>query len=58
MEVVFRDMKILMIFDNGIAVVVYCSEFLATDPGAPGSSPGATRFSGKKWFWNGVRSAS
>jgi hypothetical protein len=42
---------------NGTASVVYWSEFLATDPGVPGSIPGTTK---KKelWVWNGVHSAS
>jgi hypothetical protein len=30
-----------------IEAVVYCSEFVATDPEVPGSIPGATRFSEK-----------
>jgi hypothetical protein len=30
-----------------IASVVWCSEFLATDPGVSGSIPGASRSSGK-----------
>jgi hypothetical protein len=35
--------------------VVYWSEFLATDPEDPGSIPGATKFSEKKWVWKGVK---
>jgi hypothetical protein len=38
--------------------VVYCSEFLATDPEVPGTIPGASRFSEKQRLWNGVHSAS
>jgi hypothetical protein len=37
---------------------MYISEFLATDPEAPGSIPGATSFSEKQWVWNGVHSGS
>jgi hypothetical protein len=33
-------------------------KILATGPEVPGSIPGATRFSEKKWVWNGVNSAS
>jgi hypothetical protein len=32
---------------NRTASVVWCSEFLATDPEVPGSIPGAVRFSEK-----------
>jgi hypothetical protein len=31
--------------------------FLAANPEVSGSIPGATKFSGKKWVWNGVNSA-
>jgi hypothetical protein len=33
------------------------SEFLSTDPGVPGSIPGASRFSDKQRVWNGDHSA-
>jgi hypothetical protein len=40
------------------ASVVKWSEFLATDPEVLGSIHGASRFSEKQRFWNGVHSAS
>jgi hypothetical protein len=35
------------IIGNETASVIYWSEFLATDPEIPGSTPGATRYSEK-----------
>jgi hypothetical protein len=40
------------------ASVVYCSQFLATDPEVLGWIPGATLFSEEYLVWNGVHSAS
>jgi hypothetical protein len=37
---------------------VMWSEFLATDTEVLGSIPGASRYSGRQWVWNGVHSAS
>jgi hypothetical protein len=37
-----NDLRVLQI---GTGTVVYCSEFLLTDPGGPVSIPGATGFS-------------
>jgi hypothetical protein len=41
-----------------VCVYIYNSEFLATDPEVLGSNPGASRFSEKRWVWNGAHSAS
>jgi hypothetical protein len=40
------------------ASVVWCSEFLATDPEVLGSIHGAPRFSERQRLWNGIHSAS
>jgi hypothetical protein len=39
------------------AFVVWWSEFLAANPGVPGSILGATRFSEYQWVWNRIQSA-
>jgi hypothetical protein len=38
--------------------MVLWSEFLATNPEAPGSIPGTSRFSQKQRVWDGIHSAS
>jgi hypothetical protein len=40
------------------AYVVYWPDFLVTDPEVRVQFPGATRFSAKQWFWNGVHVVS
>jgi hypothetical protein len=43
--------------EEGIASVVFWSEFMATNPEVPGSITGSTIFS-EKYVWDGVHSAS
>jgi hypothetical protein len=46
----------LLLYVYETASAVWQSEFLASNPEIPGSTPGDTRFSEWQWVWNGVHS--
>jgi hypothetical protein len=47
------DLSVLKLLNNCCLLCFY----LAANPEAPGSIPGAARFSEEQWVWNGVHSA-